>query len=64
MACADPAISETYDREAIDDIQWAFSEVPMVPFFQPCLNLVMKKNFGGFRRWFHRKLDRCHWVKT
>jgi hypothetical protein len=64
MACADPAISESCDRETIDDIRWAFSEVSTVPFFQPCLNLVMKKNFGGFGRWFHCKQDRRHWVKA
>ena len=35
----------------------AFDEVPLVPLWQPYLDVAMQKGIGGYQYWFHRQLD-------
>jgi peptide/nickel transport system substrate-binding protein len=52
---------------AIDDKQYtpnilrmvdiATDEVPMIPLWQPSLDVVMRKDVSGYVNWFHRQLD-------
>lgn len=38
-------------------IDIATDEVPMIPLWQPTLDVVMQKNVSGYVNWFHRQLD-------
>jgi len=53
----DPA---TYTRDCIAMYQKAFDDVPLIPLYQPFLNVAMRNNISGYRYWFHRQIDyRC-----
>jgi peptide/nickel transport system substrate-binding protein len=34
-----------------------FEEVPLIPLWQPYLDVAMQKNVDGYEYWFHRQLD-------
>lgn len=34
-----------------------FDEVPLIPVYQPFLDVAMQKNLTGYEYWFHRQLD-------
>ena len=34
-----------------------FEEVPLIPLWQPYLDVAMQKNVDGYAYWFHRQLD-------
>ncbi|MDB4838103.1 ABC transporter substrate-binding protein [Marinomonas sp.] len=38
-------------------INIATDEVPMIPLWQPSLDVVMRDNVSGYVNWFHRQLD-------
>ena len=38
-------------------IDIATDQVPMIPLWQPSLNVVMRKDVSGYVNWFHRQLD-------
>ena len=38
-------------------LEIAFDEVPLVPFYQPYLDVATQKNVEGYEYWFHRQLD-------
>ena len=38
-------------------IKIAFDEVPLIPLWQPYLDVAMQKNVSGYEYWFHRQLD-------
>ena len=35
----------------------AFDEAPIIPFYQPFLDVAMQPNVEGYEYWFHRQLD-------
>jgi peptide/nickel transport system substrate-binding protein len=35
----------------------AFEDVPLIPLWQPNLDVAMQKNVQGYQYWFHRQLD-------
>ncbi len=38
-------------------IKIAFDDVPLIPLWQPYLDVAMQKNVKGYEYWFHRQLD-------
>ncbi|MCV2403499.1 ABC transporter substrate-binding protein [Marinomonas sp. C2222] len=46
-----------YDTNVKRLIDIATDEVPMIPLWQPSLDVVMKSNVSGYVNWFHRQLD-------
>jgi len=40
----------------------AFDEVPLIPMWQPFLDVAMQKNVDGYEYWFHRQID-CRAIK-
>jgi len=38
-------------------IKIAFEDVPLIPLWQPYLDVAMQKNVSGYEYWFHRQLD-------
>ncbi|MCH8505299.1 MAG: hypothetical protein LAT50_13355 [Ectothiorhodospiraceae bacterium] len=38
-------------------IEIAMDEVPMIPIWQPSLDVAMQQNIEGYEHWFHRQLD-------
>lgn len=52
-----PIENPEYNTNVTRMIDIATSEVPMIPLWQPTLDVVMKKNVSGYVNWFHRQLD-------
>jgi peptide/nickel transport system substrate-binding protein len=46
-----------YNKNVLRMIDIATEEVPMIPLWQPSLDVVMQKNVSGYVNWFHRQLD-------
>ena len=52
---------------AVDDPQYEpnikamlkifFEDVPLIPVYQPYLDVAMQKDLTGYEYWFHRQLD-------
>jgi len=42
----------------------AFDEAPLIPFYQPFLDVAMQPNVEGYEYWFHRQLDARSIEKT
>jgi len=38
-------------------VTMAFDEIPLVPLYQPYLDVTMQKDIAGYQYWFHRQLD-------
>jgi len=53
LEVSDPA----YKPNVLRMIEIAFDEVPLIPFYQPFLDVAMQKNVAGYEYWFHRQLD-------
>jgi len=49
----DPAYEPNIKRM----LEIAFDEVPLIPFYQPFLDVATQKNVKGYEYWFHRQLD-------
>ncbi len=49
--------NEQYSKNVMRMIDIATDEVPMIPLWQPSLDVVMRKNVSGYVNWFHRQLD-------
>ena len=49
----DPA----YEKNVRRMIAIAFDEVPLIPLWQPYLDVAMQKSVTGYEYWFHRQLD-------
>ncbi len=45
------------DRDAIEYIQMAFDDLPIIPLFQPNFNIGSRRNVKGAAFWFFRQLD-------
>tara|TARA_R110001592_G_scaffold16680_2_gene70859 strand:+ start:7798 stop:9432 length:1635 start_codon:yes stop_codon:yes gene_type:complete len=52
-----PTEDPQYPINVMKMIDIATDEVPMIPLWQPALNVVMRKNVSGYVNWFHRQLD-------
>ncbi|WP_413700579.1 ABC transporter substrate-binding protein [Psychromonas sp. KJ10-10] len=52
-----PVESEQYAPNVLRMIDVATDEVPMIPLWQPSLDVVMRNNVSGYVNWFHRQLD-------
>ncbi|MEP4380078.1 MAG: ABC transporter substrate-binding protein [Alphaproteobacteria bacterium] len=53
LEVGDPA----YKPNVLRMIEIAFDEVPLIPFYQPFLDVATQKNVAGYEYWFHRQLD-------
>lgn len=53
LEVSDPA----YKPNVLRMIEIAFDEVPLIPFYQPFLDVATQKNVTGYEYWFHRQLD-------
>ena len=50
---------DIFTRLIVDGSE-AFDDVPLIPLYQPFLNVAMRNNISGYRYWFHRQIDyRC-----
>ncbi|MFT5558995.1 MAG: peptide/nickel transport system substrate-binding protein [Psychromonas sp.] len=52
-----PIDDKQYTKNVLRMIDIATDEVPMIPLWQPSLDVVMQKNVSGYVNWFHRQLD-------
>ncbi len=49
-----------YRRDCMAMYQKAFDDAPLIPLYQPLLNVAMRRGITGYRYWFHRQIDyRC-----
>jgi peptide/nickel transport system substrate-binding protein len=53
-----------YDKNVLDFIDLAWTDLPRIPLYQPDVNIAMQHNISGYRYWFHRRLDYKGLVKT
>jgi peptide/nickel transport system substrate-binding protein len=60
MATTDPA----YEENVKALIKIAFHDVPLIPLWQPYLDVAMQKNVSGYEYWFHRQLDCRRFMKA
>jgi len=58
MSTKDPKYGKNVKRL----IEIAFDDVPLVPLWQPYLDVAMRKDISGYQYWFHRQLD-CRTLK-
>lgn len=52
-----PIDDKQYTPNILRMVDIATDEVPMIPLWQPSLDVVMRKNVSGYVNWFHRQLD-------
>ena len=52
-----PIEDERYDVNIKRLIEIFFDEVPLIPIYQPYLDVAMQKDVKGYQYWFHRQLD-------
>lgn len=52
-----PVEETVYAQNVKQMIDIATDDVPMIPLWQPTLDVVMQKNVSGYVNWFHRQLD-------
>ncbi|WP_416896446.1 MAG: ABC transporter substrate-binding protein [Minwuia sp.] len=52
-----PVDDPTYQAGVKKLISIFFDEVPLIPVFQPFLDVAMQKNVSGYKYYFHRQLD-------
>ena len=45
-------------------LEIAFDEVPLVPLYQPFLDVATQQSVSGYEYWFHRQLDARTLKKT
>ena len=50
----DPAKYETLARRMVEI---AIDEAPLVPLWQPVLDIAAQSNIAGYKYWFHRQVD-------
>ena len=60
MATSDPAYVDNVKAM----IKIAFDDVPLIPLWQPYLDVAMQKNVTGYEYWFHRQLDCRRFAKA
>jgi peptide/nickel transport system substrate-binding protein len=49
--------NDTYQKDVMDFVDLAFTDMPRIPLYQPFVNVAMQKNVSGYQYWFHRRLD-------
>tara|TARA_R110001583_G_scaffold7720_3_gene37836 strand:- start:3515 stop:5149 length:1635 start_codon:yes stop_codon:yes gene_type:complete len=52
-----PIDDKQYTPNILRMVDIATDEVPMIPLWQPSLDVVMRKDVSGYVNWFHRQLD-------
>jgi peptide/nickel transport system substrate-binding protein len=52
-----PIEDPAYEPNVKRMLEIAFDEVPLIPFYQPFLDVATQKNVKGYEYWFHRQLD-------
>lgn len=52
-----PVGSPGYEAQVKKFIKIAFNDVPLIPLWQPYLDVAMQKDIKGYEYWFHRQLD-------
>lgn len=52
-----PVGSPGYAERVKAFIKIAFEDVPLIPLWQPYLDVAMQKEVAGYEYWFHRQLD-------
>jgi peptide/nickel transport system substrate-binding protein len=65
-ARAAAAIGNTadYDKNVVDFVDLAWTDLPRIPLYQPYVNVAMQPGVSGYRYWFHRRLDYKGLVKS
>ena len=53
-----------YDTDVKSFVDFAFTDIPRIPLYQPYVNVAMQKNVSGYQYWFHRRLDYRALVKA
>ena len=59
-----PTTHADYENNVKTLIKIAFDEVPLIPLWQPYLDVAMQKNVEGYEYWFHRQLDCRRFTKA
>jgi len=52
-----PIEDPAYEPNVKRMLEIAFDEVPLIPLYQPFLDVATQKNVTGYEYWFHRQLD-------
>jgi len=52
-----PTTHPNYETNVKAMIKIAFDEVPLIPLWQPYLDVAMQKDVEGYEYWFHPQLD-------
>ena len=52
-----PVTHPDYEGNIKQLIGIAFDEVPLIPIWQPFLDVAMQKDVDGYEYWFHRQID-------
>jgi len=52
-----PTDQPQYGENIKQMIRIAFDEVPLIPLWQPNLDVAMRQDVVGYEHWFHRQLD-------
>jgi peptide/nickel transport system substrate-binding protein len=52
-----PVTDAQYEPNVKRMLEIAFYEVPIIPLYQPFLDVVMQPEIEGYEYWFHRQLD-------
>ncbi len=52
-----PIENPAYEPNVKRMLEIAFDEVPLIPLYQPFLDVATQKNVTGYEYWFHRQLD-------
>ena len=52
-----PTDDPQYSPNIKQMIRIAFDEVPLIPLWQPNLDMAMRNDVHGYEHWFHRQLD-------
>ena len=58
-----PMDHEDYSPKIREMIAIAFDEVPLIPLYQPNLDVAMQPTVSGYEHWFHRQID-CRTLRT
>ncbi len=52
-----PVKNAQYEPNVKRMLEIAFDEVPIIPLYQPLLDVAMQPQIEGYRYWFHRQFD-------
>lgn len=59
-----PTTDPNYEPNIKALIKIAFADVPLIPLWQPYLDVAMQQSVSGYAYWFHRQLDCRRFTKA